>query len=89
MSEELLLPFVDTFQALENQGDKLDVLLSTFAFGFDEQYKFINSLKNINILTYDGEDNMPIEMLDVFLSSHGFNVDISASVNQKENSAWY
>lgn len=83
VSEELLLPFVDTFQALENQGDKLDVLLSTFAFGFDEQYKFINSLKNINILTYDGEDNMPIEMLDVFLSSHGFNVDINLSVNQK------
>lgn len=83
VSPDLMLPVFDSLESVENQGDKLDVLLSTFAFGFDEQYKFINALKNINILTYNGEDNMPVEIVDVFLSSHGFNIDTKLSTQKK------
>lgn len=80
----LFLPILEGFETTENQGDKLEVLLSIYGFGFDEQYKFVNSLKNINILTYDGEDNMPIELLDYFISSHGINISENLPLEKKK-----
>jgi hypothetical protein len=80
----LFLPILENFESTENQGDKLEVLLSVYAFGFDEQYKFVNSLKNINILTYDGEDNMPIELLDYYISSHGIKINQTLPLEKKK-----
>lgn len=79
----LLLPIIEGFDSTENQFEKFEALLSVFAFGFDEQYKFINGLKHLNILTYDGEDNLPAEMLDMYLASHGIEISNTISISKK------
>lgn len=80
----LFLPIYDSFESVENQYDKLETLLSVFSYSFDEQYKFIHGLKNLNILTYDSEDNMPIELLDMFLDSHGLQINEKLSISKKK-----
>lgn len=80
----LLLSDFESFNSVENEGDKLETLLSVFAFGFDEYYKFINALKNINILSYNGEDNMPNELLDLYLNSFGIELPYTVSDAKKK-----
>jgi len=79
----LLLPIIEGFDSTENQFEKFETLLSVFAFGFDEQYKFINAIKNLNILTYDNENNLPVELLDLFLSSHGIEISNTITTEKK------
>lgn len=80
----LLLADFESFNSVQNEGDRLETLLSTFAFGFDEQYKFINALKNISILTYNGEDNMANELLDLYLDSFGIELPYTMTDTKKK-----
>lgn len=80
----LLLGDFESFNSVENEGDRLETLLSAFAFGFDEHYKFINALKNVNILTYNGEDNMADELLDLYLDSFGIELPYTTSNAKKK-----
>lgn len=83
IDQNLLLTDFDSFNSADNQGDKLETLLAAFSFGFDEYYKFINGLRNLNILTYNGEDNMPNELLDMYLDSYGIKLPHTVSIEKK------
>lgn len=79
----LLLSEFESFNSADNEGDRLEVLLSVFSFGFDEHYKFINGLKNLNILTYNKEDNLSDELLDLYLDSFGIKLPHTTSIEKK------
>lgn len=74
VESNLLLPVLDSLEAIENQNDKLEVLLATFAYSFDERFKFVNSLKNIRFLTYNKNDNISDDLLDLYIDNLGLEV---------------
>lgn len=87
VESNLLLPVLDNLEAIENQNDKLEVLLATFAYSFDERFKFVNSLKNLRFLTYNKNDNISDDLLDLYIDNLGLEVHNKLSTDKKRELA--
>lgn len=82
VEKNLLSSVFDNLEHLENQNDKLNTLLAVFGYSFDERFAYLNSLKNIRLITYDGEDNISDDLLDIYISNLGLDID-KTSKNKK------
>lgn len=66
----------------ETTGRKMNKLLRIYGREFDEIKKYTDAIKFTNVVTYDGRDNTPDELIKILAKTMGFESIQSVSDNQ-------
>jgi hypothetical protein len=80
-----ILEFDTAGDGTNSGGRKMDKMLKIWGREFDEVKKYIDGISFANVLTYDGEDNMPDELVKILASNLGFDTIQSFSDNNLIN----
>ena len=65
-----------------SQGRKIDKLLKIYGREFDEVKKYVDSIQDAHVVTYDKKNNMPDELIKDMARTLGFEAIKSVSDNQ-------
>lgn len=82
---DAILEFDTEGDGTNRTGRKMDKLLKIWGREYDEVKKYINGISFANVITYDGVDNAPDELIKIMASTLGFDTIQSFSDNDLIN----
>ena len=80
-----ILEFDSAGDGTSERGRKMDKLLKIWGREYDDVKKYIDGISFANVVTYDGVDNMPDELIKMMASTLGFDTIQSFSNNDLIN----
>lgn len=66
----------------DGKDRKINKLLNIYGRGFDEVKKYVDSVRNANVVTYDKKNNTPDELIKIMAKTLGFDTIESISDNE-------
>jgi len=80
-----ILEFDSPGDGTDQTGRKMDKLLKIWGREYDEVKRYIDGISFANVVTYDGQDNTPDELIKIMASTLGFDTIQSFSNNDLVN----